>query len=570
MTHFSRVIPGALFALLGCCAATPAGDIKSDRLLSAMQTELHRSVEKLKNAEKNPLYFLSYEVTDKQEWTLMSSGGAIIYDNDEHARLLDIDARVGSPALDNTHQVKGRSAWDSSYRGAAHLQLPDENDETALRTALWRYTDSAFKTAQENYTRVKSNRAVTAEEDDKSPDFSFAKPVIFYEDTAMPQTDRAVWRDRAKTLSKRLLSHPDIYYASVEMNIISDNRYYANSEGSLLRTGNNYVRFYYSLATRTTDGMSLSRSLFYDGKTTQELPSLEKMEADMDNSVSELAALRAAPLTEPFSGPAILSNRAAAVFFHEILGHRLEGHRQKKEAEGQTFAKKMGTQIVSPIISVSDDPTLERFNGTMLRGYYKFDDEGIPAQKAVLVEKGVLRGFLMNRSPIAAAQNSNGHGRREPGYPTVPRMGNTIVTAEHPVSPDKLRAMLIEEIKRQNKPYGLYFDDISGGYTITGGDRPQAFKVTPLLVYRVYADGRPDEAVRGVDLIGTPIASFNKILAAADDPAIFNGSCGAESGWVPVSGVAPSMLVSEIEVQKVTNQKIKPPVLPAPYGEGGK
>jgi predicted Zn-dependent protease len=559
----SHILAGLLFC---CCTHATAADIKDDKLLSAMSAELKRSIARLGHAEKNPLYYLGYEATDMSQWQVTAEGGGITYDNATHYRYLDIDARVGSPELDNTHQVKGRSSWSTRYGGAQLLQLPGSDDTSAVRSAIWRYTDDAFKEAQENYTRVRANRAVTADEDDRSPDFSLSAPATFYEETAMPPVDKDAWRTRVAALSKRLLAHPDVYYGSVVFSVISDDRYFANSEGSLIRTGNNYVRLVYSISTRTQDGMTLSRFLDYNGKTAAELPPQGKMEADLDKSVAELEALRKAPVIEPFSGPAILSNRATAVFFHEILGHRLEGHRQKIETEGRTFARKMGQQIVSPIVSVADDPTLERFNGVALRGYYKFDDEGVPAQKAALVDHGILRSFLMNRSPIAAQSGSNGHGRREPGHPTTPRMGNTIVTAEHPVSEQKLHELLIAEIKKQHKPYGLYFDDISGGYTLTGGDTPQAFKVTPLVVYRVYPDGRPDELVRGADLIGTPIESFAKIIAAGDDPGIFNGTCGAESGWVPVSGVAPSVLVSEIEVQKVSNRKIKPPVLPPPYG----
>jgi hypothetical protein len=128
--------------------------------------------------------------------------------------------------------------------------------------------------------------------------------------------------------------------------------------------------------------------------------------------------------------------------------------------------------------------------------------------------------------------------------------------------------MLVEEAKRQGKPFGLFFKDISGGFTFTGRFLPQAFKVTPILVYRVYADGRPDELVRGADLIGTPLVSFSRILAAGTAVEVFNGMCGAESGWVPVAAAAPSLLTAQIEVQKKEKGTDRPPLLPPP-GDGG-
>ena len=178
------------------------------------------------------------------------------------------------------------------------------------------------------------------------------------------------------------------------------------------------------------------------------------------------------------------------------------------------------------------------------------DDEGTPAERVTVVEHGVLRNFLMSRSPIEGFARSNGHGRREHGNDAVSRQGNLIVESEKVVPYERLREMLIEECVKQGKPYGLIFDDISGGFTMTGRGGPQAFKVLPLYVTRVYADGRPDEVVRGVDIVGTPLTSFSKIIMAADDADVFNGTCGAESGWCPVSAVSPSLLVSEIEVEK--------------------
>jgi predicted Zn-dependent protease len=88
--------------------------------------------------------------------------------------------------------------------------------------------------------------------------------------------------------------------------------------------------------------------------------------------------------------------------------------------------------------------------------------------------------------------------------------------------------------------------------------------VIPLVVRKVFADGRPDELVRGVDIVGTPLTSFSKIVATGDDPEIFNGSCGAESGWVPVSAISPSILVTQIEIEKKAKEQEKPPILPPP------
>jgi TldD protein len=260
----------------------------------------------------------------------------------------------------------------------------------------------------------------------------------------------------------------------------------------------------------------------------------------------------------------LLSGRAAAVFFHEVLGHRLEGHRQRGETEGQTFTKKINQQVLPTFLTVTDDPTMKELNGTPLAGYYDYDDEGTPASRVPAVENGILKNFLMSRMPIKDFSHSNGHGRRQPGLMPTGRQGNLIVTSTNTVKESEMRQKLIDEIMKQNKPYGLYFEDIQGGFTLTTRSLPQSFQVIPVMVYRVYPDGRPDELVRGVDIVGTPLLSLNNIELTGDTMQVFNGICGAESGQVPVSAAAPSMLFSEIEVQKKQRGTERPPILPPP------
>src|SRR5207249_1457673 len=195
--------------------------------------------------------------------------------------------------------------------------------------------------------------------------------------------------------------------------------------------------------------------------------------------------------------------------------------------------------------------------------------EGVPAQRVTVVENGILKNFLLARAPVAGFETSNGHGRKAPGYRSVGRQGNLLVQASKTVTDAALRQMLIDEAKKQGKTFGLLFEDISGGFTLTDRSSPQAFQVTPIMVYRIYTDGRPDELVRGVDLIGTPLTSFSKIVAAGDKPEVFNGVCGAESGFVPVAAISPAILTTQIEVQKKSKSSDRPPILPPPVGATG-
>jgi predicted Zn-dependent protease len=230
----------------------------------------------------------------------------------------------------------------------------------------------------------------------------------------------------------------------------------------------------------------------------------------------------------------------------------------------------VGQPVLPTFLSVDFDPTLKRYGGVDLVGSYTFDDEGVRARPVVAVKDGVLENFLMGRSPIEGFPNSNGHGRAQAGFEPVARQSNLIIVNLKPVPREQLKKLLIAQIKEQNKPFGLLFDDIQGGFTLTGRSIPNAFNVLPVMVYRVYPDGR-EELVRGVDLVGTPLTVFSKILAADDEKAVFNGICGAESGQVPVSASGPAILISQIEVQKKAKSQERPPILPAPFAtaQGG-
>jgi len=316
--------------------------------------------------------------------------------------------------------------------------------------------------------------------------------------------------------------------------------------------------------------MELPRYESFAALNPKDLPDDAAVLKAVDKMIADLKALREAPVVDPYTGPAILSGRATAVFFHEVFGHRIEGHRQKNENEGQTFKKMVGQPVLPAFLSVDFDPTLKHYAGVDLVGSYEFDDEGVRARPLVAVKDGVLENFLMGRSPIEGFPNSNGHGRAQAGFEPVARQSNLVIVNSKPISRDELKKQLIAQIKEQNKPFGLFFDDIQGGFTLTGRTIPNAFNVIPVMVYRVYPDGK-EELVRGVDLVGTPLTVFSKILAADDEKAVFNGICGAESGQVPVSASGPGILISQIEVQKKSKSQERPPILPAPFAaaQGG-
>jgi predicted Zn-dependent protease len=552
------VVPCPSIAQQGAPGQTPV-------LLDAMTTELHRAFTSLgrqaagKDADKQlPPYFLSYSVSDASTATVRAQYGAVVDSSANRARVADVQVRLGEPKLDNTHGTHRGSAVNS-------MQLPLTDDREALARSLWMATNTGYSTALDNYLRVKTEAEVRAKEEDTSPDFSKEEPQTHLGTPAGPvEVDRAAWGERVAALSKIFREYPDVTQNMVMLTVQNETDYFASSEGSRVVTPHLAARLVVFAVSRADDGMDLFRAQTFEAETVKGLPGQAELEAAIRELGKSLEALRKAPVTTPFDGPVILSGRAAAVFFHEVLGHRLEGQRQRGDEEGQTFTKEVGKDVLPTFLSVADDPTVTTFGKTWLSGSYEYDDEGQKARRVSLIDDGVLKTFLMSRLPIANFDDSNGHGRAQTGRMPTGRQGNLIVTSTKTVPETELRKELIDEAKKQGKPYGLYFEDISSGFAVTTRSSPQAFSVVPLVVWRVYVDGRPDELVRGVSIVGTPLAAMKRIMATGDKSEVFNGECGAESGTVPVSAVAPAMLLSEMETQKQTQGTARPPILSIP------
>ena len=532
-------------------------------LVAILTGELDRNFRILKEKADPAPYYMAYEVTESEGSVVSASLGALQSTRADHNRRLDITIRLGSPKLDNYHRIPG-----DFVRFTAGIALPIEDSPAAIQRRIWLETDRVYRLAVERLIKVRNNRQMKVAEEDQSDDFSTETAASYSEPVVRLNAPAGLGAERVRKWSAAFAKYPRVLTSQAALILQRETRYFVDTDGARIEHGHGHAGISLYARGKAADGMDLGVGETFAAEDLAGLPKDAVVVAAAERVSKDVTDLLLAPLADPFVGPAILSGRSAAVLFHEIFGHRIEGHRQKDENEGQTFTRKVGEPVLPEFLSVIFDPTRREYERTSLNGFYLYDDEGVKARPVTVVDKGILRTFLMSRSPIRGFGNSNGHGRRAPGFEVVSRQSNLIVESAEKVSDARLREMLVAEIKRQNKPYGLYFRDVTGGFTTTGRQGLQAFKVIPIVVYRVYPDGRPDELVRGADIVGTPLASFSKILATGNRAEIFNGYCGAESGSVPVAAVSPAILVSEIEIEKKDKSQDRPPYLPAPP-EGG-
>ena len=570
--HLKVLLPLVLLFVHGPGAAaqpsSPSGN-KDPRLvvLKALKEELDRSKQKLRLPGEDGPYFLRYLVRDYDDYDLSARFGALVEDNYQHVRQGAVEVRAGSYQFDNTADDSTEKTFDlddfDHYQPPVYV--PVDNDIDGLRATMWLQTDVRYKQALATLHKKRGARVTKMVEDEKMPSFSREKPSHAVDAPIELRMDRAKWDDRLRRISALFKKYPEIFDAQVKLSADHQTRFIVTSEGTELVNERLIYSLQLTASARAKDGLLINHFKAFYGARESDLPDDRELERTASQLADEVKRLREAPMMDPFNGPAILLPEAAGVFFHEALGHRLEGERQNDNKEGATFKGQIGKPVLPAFISVLDDPTLAKVGDVSLNGRYAFDDEGVAARPVTLVDHGILKNYLKSRTPVKGSLESNGHGRAEGTLDPIGRMASTIVKSDKVVPYAQLKQMLLEEIRKQKKAFGLIIADISGGQTNTTTYDFQAFKGMPRIVYRVDVDTGEETLVRGVEFVGTPIGSLNRIVAASDQTAVFNGFCGAESGYVPVSTVAPAVLISEIELQRTRRALERPPLLPAPW-----
>lgn len=552
-------------------AAAPPEDARVS-LLDAMQEELQRNQAKLKLQNHEPPYFISYQLKDTQQASIIARYGSLFIDNSSRYRKVYVDTRVGSYEFDNSGPEE-YAYYVPGGRGQSYVvnkEAPLDDSSLALRTALWLATDEKYKASLSQLLKKKAENVYDVDDPKRAKSFTQEKSVKAVQPPLAFPFDHDRWVRVARELSGRFKEYPEIFDSEVRVTADKVVRYLVTTEGTRILSEDVMYGMHVTAVTRAEDGQLLDDSRNYYAPTEGGLPDEKALGAAVVRIVEELKALRKAPVIDPYTGPAILAAEAAGVLFHEAVGHRLEGDRQDGEGEGKTFRGQVGRQVLPTFLSVVDDPTVRSLQGEPLNGFYEYDEEGVKGQRAVLVDKGVLRNYLLSRRPVEGFLQSNGHGRSQGTAKPVARMANLMVDSTKQLDDAELKKQLIAEAKRQGKPYGLIIRDITGGNTNTSSYGYQAFKGVPRMVFRVDVKTGEESLVRGVEIVGTPLSAVNRIMATGRKQGIFNGFCGAESGNVPVSTVAPAMLLQEIELQRAEEGKDRPPLLPSPAREEGK
>lgn len=540
-----KILSIALFAVFS--GTTVASTSDEDVLFNLLRQEVNYYYSHL-SQDSIPVSSLCFNVLDEKVLTLSSDMGYAT-EKENKSRTLFPTLKFGYKEKDGTPSML--LMWES-YTRSNKYDLPLADDTTTIKNVIWTGLNELYQNTKEHLSKREKADSLPAPE---------TLPVAeqYYEE---PLPEYPVDKEKWKALLNRItLIQKDSIQSVCKAgySCTQQRKYLLKSDGTAIVQNSRTFGIWLSVSIKDAKGVEcpLYRDFFaYD---ESELPDEDELSRVVTDLIERADALSKAPMAEAYSGPVLFSGDAGGVFFHEVLGHRLE----KEDSE---FKPMMGKSVLPSDISVSSDPTINKIHDTALNGYYLYDEEGVKAQKVECIKDGIMKNFLHVIPQKKEDAPSNGHGRAAFGEVPMTRQSNLLVETSRPYTEEQLREMFVQQLKEDNKEYGYYIRTVSNGWTTTSNNtnRVSAFNVVPIETYRVYADGRPDSLVRGVSFIGTPLAAFSNIKAAGGKIEISNGRCGSRSGWIPVSITAPMIYVSQMETQCIKGKDMEPTLLPCP------
>jgi TldD protein len=550
-TIVRRVLPALLgFTLLlpAALAQSPSSAQKdwqklaeADVVLSAMRAELDRSKSELKMDQVAAPYYIEYRVFDVDQYSAEASFGALRSDVRTRMRFLRVVVRIGDYKQDS-YFGQGQGTVDF---------MPLDNDMQAMRHELWLATDRAYKSAAESLT-AKQAQLKQLTVDQPVDDFAHAEPVQSIGALVTLDFDPQPWKKMLQDASDLYKTDPGIESFDSKLSFQTANRYYVNSEGTVVRSGQSLYEMSIAASTQAADAMSLDREAGFTVARMKELPSAADFVARAAKLAAGLKELREAPVAdEEYRGPVLFSSRAATTIFSSLVGDHVLGHKPELGKNSRTtgvFAASYKSRVLPDFISVISDPTISTYGGFSLLGHYEIDDEGVPAQRVSVIENGTLANYLIGREPIRDFPASNGHARAQiPAGNPAPHNSNLIVTSSQPVSKDDLKKKLIDLCQQRDLAY-CYFVETLGQ------------RLAPRLIYKVWTKDGHEELVRGAEFGDLDTRAMrSNLIAAGSEAHVDNRALN-----IPHSIVAPAILFDELEVKRANQNKEKLPEYPAP------
>lgn len=534
-----------------------------DKIIPILRKDLRRVLRMRVRGFPKP-YYAAFLMRDTNWFNTWASSGSTFRRKSDRSRHVYCDVRVGSYRYDQTTDggIKdNEDELESDHFGKVPI---DDRDYDGLRMALWRLSEAKFREALADYNRKESDRISRVDPNSKLVSFIRSKPICSVKYARPELIDEDKWVKFCKSASLWMAGLPHVSGSWVDFDATQETKIFVNTEGSTIVQNIQIFTITATFRKLTKEGSQIERELVINMGSQKELPDMREFKKLALQKYNQLLKLVRAKNIHAFSGPVLLYPLPAGLLFHEAIGHRLEGSRLLASGEGQTFKGQIGKHILEVPLTIRDNPRLKKFKGIGCVGAYEYDDEGMPSKDTLLLENGMLRGFLNTRCSLSSKNYvPNGHSRNSKLQKPISRMGVTVIDGHNGLSIDALRELLLEEIREQEKPFGMIVYETSGGETETTKYDFQAFFGEISFATLIYPDGK-EVCVRGVNFVGTPLQALHNIIGIGDTQEMENHYCGAESGMIPVTTISPAILLKNLELQAKDEELVTPYILPRP------
>jgi len=557
----------------------------AEPILTGLTEELTRA-QQLRIGGLDQPYYVQGIVEDAESFSVAATLGALLNQSQNHIRPLRVMIRLGSLLQDNGNCVYSELFDGTRYDSSS---LPLDDNFLNIKSQIWLTVDRSYKTALEAISRKRAIlRSLTRTE--VIPDFSPASPVKLIQKIERVRVDEPAWTQRVRSLSEVFAAYPQIIDSNVAFESIQSTVYMVTSEGTQVKIPDTLSILRVRASLQAADGMPLYDGLAIPRLRLTEMPSEGALRGAVEELARNLSALATAPAGGSYVGPVLFEPTAAAQIMAEVFASQLAILRRPVVEAGRDFPipsseleGRLGARVLPEWMDLIDDPNRKEQDGRPLLGYYPIDQEGVVPGPVTLVERGALKNYLMTRVPVRGQETSNGRARL-PGLfgAHTARISNLTVRATQGQPLASLKERLITMIRQQNKPYGLLvrkmdfpsagsIEDLrrlSARMARMGGGRPIS---SPILVYRVYPDGR-EELVRGLRFRNLNARAFKDIVMASTETSIFDYLDNAAPMSLPAAGnyvvgcsvISPGLLFEELELDSGEGDQPQKPVVPPP------
>lgn len=573
MKIYPILIVVALFVHVSTSNAAVKEDLSdgSKIILNALQDEMQRNLDSLEYKDYSRPFFIAYNLSDVHSHQVITSLGAVISSQPSHKRSNFVRLMVGDYDLNDENF---RDKTSNINHNDGFLPLPLDDDYLGIRRAFWIMTNNVYKNASELYKNKEEamQRKGLTKSDLVAPDFSKEQAQNYYrkpfENT--PQVEQL--EKRAREISDVFNDYEEIVDSKVYIIYQNSTDYYVNNEGTEVVLPQVFYKIAVVALTYTKENDLDGDFLAYYGDNLNNLPSTDDMKKDAkllaDNLVKKS---KIEPFMESYNGPVLVSGKAVPeIIFQRLFypGNGLITYRNPLindtykgilNSNRRTWNSRYGNKVISNKLSITDVPTLKEYNNIPLYGSYEIDREGVvPPDSLLLVEKGILKNQLNNRTPTSKQLNSNGHNRNYIGMGSTSftvSPSNVMIKAEKTVSKQQLKEDLIAKAKEDGLSYAIRIKPLETNSNYA-----------PINYYRVNLETGEETLLRSVSNEKISSKNLSNVLGISNGEIVHNTLYNQRQAGdylqptlagVPVSYICPdAILLKDAEIEGI-NKPIK-------------